>query len=83
MQFLKSADHRFAVSSDYNNVIYKVERNEQDIKLSFNCFRFKDIFNLGGKYFLEKYYKDYQVEDTPEAGFDITISFNTECMKKT
>jgi hypothetical protein len=72
------------VTSDYNNIIYKLEctPNTSSLTLSFTCLNFKEIFALSGKHFLAKYYSsnptitifiDFKVVD-PEPGFDITLS---------
>jgi hypothetical protein len=40
--FLKEKDERFSVSSDYNNVIFKLDFNKDGfLDLSFTCFNFK------------------------------------------
>jgi len=56
--FLKEKDERFSVSSDYNNVIFKLNFVAQTglLELSFTCYNFKQIFSIAGDYMIQKYY---------------------------
>lgn len=77
--FERQLDNYTEFFHDYDGCRYELryDNNNQQIFFSFASPKFKEIFGVAGKDMLNKYYADFNVQQSPEPGYDLSLTLST------